>query len=118
MKNDLLVERNDIFPIYFFVKKYYNQRIKRSKQWFANVKDEIKRTWDLVRRLQEDKTEFEKYKDSIHRIKSKKFYEKYHQTECEIYDDDSTYIFNEESMSIEIDIEDTENIKDTVCLID
>lgn len=122
-RDTLLSERNDIIPIYFFVKKYYNQRINRSKQWFANVKDEIKRTWDLVRRLQENKEEFEKYKDSIHRIKSKLFYEKYHRTECEIYDDDSTYIFNEES-TIEIDIEDVEDIEiketvnEVVCLID
>ena len=126
-RDSLLVERNDIVPIYFFVKKYYNQRINRSKQWFANVKDEIKRTWDLVRRLQENKEEFEKYKDSIHKIKSKKFYERYHQTECEISDDDSTYIFCDESTSIEIDTEDIGNIEDiniketvneVVCLID
>ena len=118
-RDTLLSERNDIIPIYFFVKKYYNQRINRSKTWFANVKDEIKRTWDLIRRLQENKEEFEKYKESIHMIKSKKFYERYHQTECEIYDDDSTYIFNEESTSTEIeDIEITETVNEVVCLID
>ena len=122
-RDNLLLERKDIFPIYFFIKKYHNKRIKRSKTWFANVKEELKKTWELIRRLQENKEEFEKYKDSIHRIKSKLFYEKYHRTECEIYDDDSTYIFNGESMSIEmednsIEIKVTESTNNIVCLID
>lgn len=117
-KNDLLKERQDIFPIYFFIKKFYNQRVKRNKVWFANVKDIIKKTWVLITNLQSNKDEFEKYKQSIHMIKSKVFYEKYHQTECEIYDDDSTYIFEE---TIEIQEEYEQQIiskEEVICLID
>jgi len=124
-KNQLLEERQDITPIYFFIKKYYNQRVKRSQEWFANVKDDIKRTWDLIIKLQANKEEFEKYKDSIHRIKSKLFYEKYHRTECEIHDDDSTYIFEEtivETTNLLLeDPESTEEVtnqQEVVCLID
>lgn len=69
---------------YFLINKYLITNIKRSKVWFDNVKGTIKETWDLIRRLQENQEDFQKYKSSIHKIKSKKFYEKFHQTTCDI----------------------------------
>lgn len=121
-KTTMLNERQDIFPIYFFIKKYHNQRVKRSPEWFANIRDDVKRTWDLIMKLQANREEFEKYKESIHRIKSKQFYERYHQTECEIHDDDSTYIHLDETEQV-MEIEKMEEQiiqkdQDVVCLID
>lgn len=121
-KNEMLTEREDIVPIYFFIKKYYNQRVKRSPEWFANVRDDVKRTWDLIMKLQANREEFEKYKESIHRIKSKQFYERYHRTECEINDDDSTYMHVDETEQIieieKIEEEIIQKDQNIVCLID
>jgi hypothetical protein len=118
--------QQDLIPSYFFVKKYNNQRVKRSKIWFENVKEELKKTWNLVMHLQESKENFDKYKESIHMIKSKKFYEKYNTTQCEIEDDTSTFILEEfnvnENVKVEnineTDINENEINKNEICLID
>lgn len=120
-KNEMCQQRTDIMPVYYFIKKYNNIRVKRSREWFTNVKEEIKKTWRLITNLQNNQEEFEKYKDSIHRIKSKMFYEKYHRTECEINNDDSTYIFEEITTQLEKNNEteiQSESMNDVVCLID
>jgi putative phage-type endonuclease len=85
-------EPNRYIPTYYLIKQYNIIAVHRNKEWFEDVKDDIKRTWDLVISLQKDKQDFEKYKDSIHRIKSKSFYDKYDITDCDIHDDDSTYV--------------------------
>jgi hypothetical protein len=132
-KNEQMSLRKDLIPSYFFVKKYNNQRVKRSKIWFNNVKDELKKTWNLVMYLQETKENFDKYKESIHNIKSKKFYELYDKTQCEIEDDTSTFIleqsneYNDTLPSNDVFVKgtlpsnednDIENKDKQVCLID
>jgi putative phage-type endonuclease len=132
-KNEICATNpNRYIPTYYFINKYNIISVKRNKEWFDNVKDDIKRTWDLIINLQSNKEDFEKYKDSIHRIKSKKFYEKYEQTDCEIHDDDSTFVMtcldainenennqNEnatnENATNEIEME---SANDVICLID
>lgn len=105
--------QQDLIPSYFFVKKYNNQRVKRSKIWFENVKEELKKTWNLVMHLQESKENFDKYKESIHMIKSKKFYEKYNTTQCEIEDDTSTFILEEFNVNENVNENDkVENINE------
>ena len=125
-KNEQMSLRQDLIPSYFFVKKYNNQRVKRSKIWFENVKDELKKTWNLVMYLQETKENFDKYKESIHNIKSKKFYELYDKTQCEIEDDSSTFVLentneHEElspsSVKVPANIHNDQKDKE-ICLID
>ena len=119
-RNEQMSLRQDLVPSYFFVTKYNNQRVKRSKIWFNNVKEDLKRTWDVIMNLQESEENFKKYKQSIHLIKSKKFLERYENTECEIYDDDSTFILEESN----IESSDEENVhvsqkeSESECLID
>ena len=110
-KNQQMSLRQDLIPSYFFVKKYNNQRVHRSKIWFENVKDELKKTWNLLMHLQETKDNFYKYKESIHIIKSKKFYERYDATQCEIEDDTSTFIYNQNTKIENDKIENNQNTK-------
>lgn len=105
---------------YYVINKYHITNIKRSKEWFENVKGTIKETWGLIRRLQENEEDFKKYKGSIHKIKSKKFYEKFHQTTCDI-DTVSEEVAIE--MKTKADDKDTESIESptvdyTECLIE
>lgn len=127
-KNSQLEQDPTLIPSYFFISKYNNQRVSRSKIWFSNVKNDIKKTWEIIIHLQKNKQNFEDYKDSIHRIKSKGFYEKYENTFCEIHDDISTFILdNSDSENQDInDINNTDNIdniitinrNNIICLID
>lgn len=99
-KNTTIAEctTDTLTPTYFVVTKYNIQRIPRSKTWFQNVKNDIKRTWDTIMHLQSSREYFDKYKQSIHMIRSKNFYERFHSTECEIHDDISTFVFDESSV--------------------
>jgi hypothetical protein len=126
-KNSQMELRDDLIPTFYFIKKYNNQRVNRSKEWFNNVKEELKKSWDLIMFLQESDENFTKYKESIHNIKSKKFYELYDKTQCEIEDDSSTFILEQSNedkdiCKIDNDIvnEDKYVCKDNeqVCLID
>jgi putative phage-type endonuclease len=116
-------------PTYYFITKYNNIRIKRSKEWFNNVKEDLKKTWQLITNLQNNKDDFEKYKQSIYELKNKDFLQKYNNTECLInHDHNSTFVFINESLNkidenIEIDCinhsNTTENSTSSVnCLID
>lgn len=100
-KNTLLQQDSTLTPIYFFIRKYNNQIINRSKVWFDNVKEQIKQTWDIIMNLQSNKENFMKYKQSIHEIRSKDFYDKFNTSVCEIDDDDSTFVFESDEDSDE-----------------
>lgn len=81
-------------PICYFITKYNNIRIKRSKEWFEAVKDDIKETWKIIMNLQANKEDFEKYKQSIYELRNKDYLDRYHQTECLInHDHNSTFVF-------------------------
>ena len=126
--DDVVRQQGTYIPIYFFIEKYHNQRIKRSKEWFDNVKEDLKKTWKLVMFLQESPENFKKYKESIHMIKSKKFYELYDSTVCEINDDVSTFVFEEDDNDDDTKNKNAEQqnnnepniekLEETICLID
>lgn len=121
-KNENLKKDNTLIPTYYFITKYNNQRVARSKTWFENIRDDIKKTWEIIIHLQKEKEYFEKYKDSIHRLKSKAFYEKYETTNCDINDNISTFVLNGSGSELESD-EDQDLKKElsedkTICLID
>jgi len=107
-------------PIYYFITKYNNIRIKRNKQWFNNVKDDLKKTWQLIRNLQDNKEDFEKYKQSIYELKNKDFLEKYNNTECLIHhDQNSTFVFINDTLDKIDEIVEIESEKSSAnCLID
>jgi putative phage-type endonuclease len=131
-KNQKLEEDSTLIPTYYFITKYNNQRVARSKTWFSNIKDDIKNTWNTLMFLQKDEENLIKYRESIHKIKSKRFYDKFNETVCEIEDDVSTFIFeetcdnnNQDNQDITLNDNlntdkecDTKKDDDIICLID
>lgn len=81
-------------PTYYHISKYNIMRIKRSKEWFNNVKDDLKQTHDIIMKLQKNKEDFEKYKETMEMLKNREYWEVYHKTSCEI-EDASTYVYTE-----------------------
>ena len=106
---------NTLTPEYYFITNYNNIRVKRSKEWFAAVRDDIKSTWDIIMRLQGSKEEFDKYKASIDAIKNQKFFDKYHSTSCMIEDDLTTFVVNS---FIDQNVEEEQINDDDTCMIE
>lgn len=103
-KEDYLTWKNDILqstdkmlykPIYYKITKYNIIRVKRNKKWFEDNKYDIKATWDIITRYQNNPEDFEKYKESMELIKNKSYWDKYHSTICNINDNESEYCFNQ-----------------------
>lgn len=88
----------NIFAYYYIIKHYNIIRIKRSQEWFDANKADIKKTWEIITRLQNNKQDYIKYKESIHMIKSKAFHEKFEKTNCLITDGtDSSFLIGQQS---------------------
>jgi len=79
-------------PTYYVITKYNNIKIKRDKEWFEAVRNDIKDVWQLITKLQSNKDDFLKYKESIDLLKNKAYYMKYESTQCMIHHDNTTYI--------------------------
>jgi len=95
--------------IFWVITKWNVITVNRRKDWFEHVKPILKETHAFFRNYQDNPDLFQKYEESIHLLKNKKFIEKYNQTTCLIpteYDDDIDDNF------IEIDIE-----QELICLI-
>jgi putative phage-type endonuclease len=107
-KNNTVEQFNQQYPgkqilvTYYFISRYNITRISRSKLWFAEVKEDIKSTWDIIRNLQSDKEIYKKYKESIYVIKNKAYLHKYNTTECVIHDNNSTFFLEEFDNNCEI----------------
>lgn len=115
--SQLKSENINAIPLYYIIHKWNVINVRRIKEWFINVKSDIKKTWELITRLQLNKDEFEKYKESIYLIKNKSFIEKYNNTICEITDDESIFVYdNGTNINDTVIIE--ENETENVCLID
>lgn len=99
------IQKNPLLkPSYFIITKYNIIKIQRDKEWFANVKDDIKRTWDLILNFQQNKEEFEKYKNSIYLINNKAHIEEYNKTTC-LIDNNSIFCFEESESELDINCE-------------
>lgn len=94
-KNEVSKDSPSLVPSYFHITKYQILTIQRDREWFAAVREPIKKTWEIIMRLQADKDSFLKYKESIHMIKSKDFYQKWNDTVCMIPEDMSECCFDE-----------------------
>lgn len=106
-KDKCLEENPKLLVTYFFIRRYNTIRIKRSREWFNNVKNDIKTTWQLIMRLQANQEDFEKYKHSIHLLRNKHFIERFDNTFCLI--DDNTSVFEFEDLNPDVNIDSNDN---------
>jgi putative phage-type endonuclease len=89
-----LQENKDSIPVYFHITKYNIIRIERDTNWFANVRGELKKTWEFITKLQNREEDFIKYKESIEAIKNKDHIEKYNRTTCMIDGTEQSLVFD------------------------
>jgi len=75
-------------PIFYFIHKWFVLNVYRRKEWFNSVKHHFKENMDLIKKLQADPQLFKDYRESIHKIRSKKYYERYDSTVCLIEEDE------------------------------
>jgi putative phage-type endonuclease len=94
-------ENNELLPSYYIITKYNIMHIKRDREWFELNKKDMKDVWEIVQKLQSNKEDFEKYKESINAIKNKGFMEKWHQTDCLIDEDSEGQFIIENENKIE-----------------
>lgn len=113
-KNKVIAESDQsLRPIYFHITKYNIMRIARNREWFESVKSDIKSTWDLVRKLQNNPEDFAKYKESIYQLKNKDYINKWNKTECLIHEEDTDFVLALERSSESANIEDQD-----MCMIE
>jgi putative phage-type endonuclease len=96
-KNDKVQENKDLTPTYFHITKYNVIRIERDTQWFANIRGDLKKTWEFITRLQNNEEDFIKYKESMEAIKNKDHIEKYNKTTCMINGTEQSLLFQFEA---------------------
>ena len=101
-----------VVPIYYFIQKWFVVNVYRRQEWFNSVKHYFEETCNVILDLQSSEDNFKKYRESIHLIKSKKFFEMYNNSCCEFSDSDSTFVFDSESET------EPEFDHEQVCLLD
>ena len=85
----------EVIPNYYILQEWSVIRINRNKEWFNIIKPYLKNTMDLIKKLQADPQLFKDYCESIHKIRSKEYYEKYNSTVCLIEpDNDEPFVIN------------------------
>ena len=88
-----------VVPIYYCITKWNVIQIKRNKVWFDTIiKPILKEAHQFFRKLQNDKDLFDKYRESIHLIKNKKFIETYNKTVCLIDDESNIETISDECL--------------------
>lgn len=119
-KNNTILEYQqngiEVIPNYYIIQEWSIIRINRDRKWFNIIKPYLKNTIDLIKELQSDPKKFQDYRESIHKINSKDYYEMYNNTICliehdseyeEYYDSDKdevmSHIDKESEQGIEID---------------
>lgn len=121
--SNLQTQDTNFQPIYYFIHNWNIINVKRNRQWFSNVKDDIKKTWILFRKLQDNPEDFKKYQESIYILQNKKYIDLYNNTECVISDNDSIFILedtvnNDNNNENESENKDQNTSSETLCLID
>jgi putative phage-type endonuclease len=87
----------NMLAIYFHITKYNVIRIERDVNWFANIRGTLKKTWELIIKLQNNEQDFLKYKESIDAIKNKDHIDRYNKTTCMIDGTDQSLLFQFET---------------------
>ena len=85
-------ESIEVVPIYYFISKWFVVNVKRRKEWFLKAKPYLKETIDQIKKFQSDRQLFDGYRESINKLKNKKYLEKYNATDCVINDNNSTFV--------------------------
>lgn len=95
----------EVQPVFYVIVKWGVIQVKRNKEWFDKIiKPILKENHTFIRKLQNDRELFDKYRESIHSIKNKTFIEMYDKTECLLDNDsDSDFYIEENETEIEID---------------
>jgi len=92
-KNNTMLEYHqnsiEVIPNYYIIQEWSVIRINRDREWFNIIKPYLKSTMDLIKKLQADPQLFKDYCESIHKIRSKEYYERYNNTECLIEHDNN-----------------------------
>jgi len=103
-KNQIInTNKRKIIPIYYFIEKWNVLNVKRKKEWFDSIKDTVKSIYKLIRKLQKNKDEFNKYVEIFENEKNKDFINYFNTTEC-LIDNLSQYTSDSEfDMDIDID---------------
>ncbi len=110
-KNDTILEyqKNGICltPNYYIIQEWIVIRIQRDKDWFNIIKSYLKNTIDIIKKLQSDEQLFKDYRESMHNISNKDFFEKYNNTFCLIQSEDTRIENNIVDACIENELIDT-----------
>lgn len=73
----------EVQPIFYVIVKWNVIQVKRNKEWFnKTIKPILKENHIFIRKLQNDRVLFDKYRESIRLIQNKAFIEMYDKTEC------------------------------------
>ena len=98
----------EVRPIFYVIVKWGVIQVKRNKEWFDKIiKPILKENHNFIIKLQNDRELFDKYRESIHLIKNKKFIEMYDNTECLIEiannsDSDSDFYIEQTELDLDI----------------
>ena len=112
--NEVSINNVDIIevkPIFYVIIKWGVIQVKRNKEWFDKIiKPILKENHNFIRKLQNDRELFDKYRESIHLIKNKTFIEMYNKTECLIEigtcsDSESDFYIEENETDTDTEIE-------------
>jgi hypothetical protein len=118
-KNNTILEYQQqgiqVIPNYYIIQEWSVIRINRNREWFNIIKPYLKSTMDLIKKLQADPQLFKDYRESIHKIRSKEYYEIYNSTVCLIEPDhDEPFVINSNVLGdpdeMDIDIPETLDI--------
>jgi len=119
----------EVIPNYYIIQEWSVIRINRNKEWFNIIKPYLKTTMDLIKKLQADPQLFKDYRESIHKIRSKEYYEKYNSTVCLIEPDndadrDEPFVINSnvryndsDPDEMDVDIPETLTKLNTACCL-
>ena len=76
--------------VFYSITKWHVINIERNKEWFENVKNDIKQVHLKIIKFQNDRELFDNFRESIFKLTHKIFLEKYENTQCLIGDESTT----------------------------
>ena len=74
--------------VFYYIDSYQLLNVKRDREWFKCVKPKLKETFDIIKRLQTDKQDWESHYSAYLDTKHKKYNDFFDSSVCMIEDDD------------------------------
>lgn len=84
-----------VVPNFYIIREWHIMRVSRNREWFNSIKHYFKDTMDLIRKLQSDRSVFDKYWNECKRAKSKEFHDNFDQIQLHeslLINDDETLL--------------------------